>query len=78
MDLKKQAKNLEPVMRIGKNGLSEAVLIEIQKLLKKRELIKIKVLNDSPIEDLDEAIEKITKVSGSKLILKIGNTFSIY
>ena len=35
---------LEPVVRIGKSGLSESVLGEIKKHLKKKKLIKIKML----------------------------------
>ncbi len=42
--LKQQAQSLTPILRIGKNGASEAVLSEIKNHLRKRGLIKIKLL----------------------------------
>ena len=75
--LKSQAKNLEPVVRIGKKGLNENVFSEVEKLLKKRKLIKIKILNNCPL-DKNEVIEKIIEKSDAEHISKIGNTFSIF
>jgi RNA-binding protein len=77
-ELKQQAKNLEPILRIGKFGLTDSIHSEIDKLLKKRKLIKIKILNNSPVEDIDEMIENITQKSGSVLVSRIGNVFSLY
>jgi len=42
--LKKKAKLLDPVIRIGKKGLSEESISEIKKQLKKNKLIKVKFL----------------------------------
>jgi RNA-binding protein len=78
LELKSQAKNLEPVLRIGKFGLTDNIYTEVEKLLKKRKLIKIKILNNCPVEDKDEMIETILKKSNSVLIAKIGNVFTIY
>lgn len=76
-ELKQKAKTLEPVIRIGKNGVNDNVHQEIKKLLKKRKLIKIKILNNCPI-DKQELIAEIIDKSGSTLVSKIGNVFSIY
>lgn len=76
-DLKQKAKNLEPVIRIGKHGLNDNVHQEINKLLKKRKLIKIKILNNCPVEK-DDLINEIIEKSKSTLVSKIGNVFSIY
>jgi len=78
MDLKERAKNLEPILRIGKNGLTSNVHNEVEKLLKKRKLIKIKILNNCPILDKDEVISQVLKESKAELIQTVGNTFSIY
>ncbi len=43
-ELKAQAHTLEPIVRVGKTGLSETVIEEINKHLKKRRLIKVRVL----------------------------------
>ncbi|MBN2368079.1 YhbY family RNA-binding protein [Candidatus Woesearchaeota archaeon] len=76
--LKKRAKTLLPSLRIGKFGLTENVHIEVAKLLKKRDLVKIKVLNNCPVEDIDEMIEKIVLKSKSILVSRVGNVFTIY
>ena len=75
--LKKQAKTLLPIIRIGKNGINENVLTEIKKLVKKRGLIKIKILNNCS-EDKNEIINEIIDSSNTVLVSKTGNTFSIY
>jgi RNA-binding protein len=76
-ELLRKAKILEPVLRIGKNGINDNVFSEVDKLLKKRKLIKIKVLPNCP-EDAEEIITKILDKSGSVLVLKIGKTFVVY
>ena len=76
-DLKQKVKNLEPVIRIGKNGVNDNVNKEIDKLLRNRKLIKIKILNNCPI-DKEKVIEDIIIKSKSTLVSKIGNVFSIY
>lgn len=45
--LRQQAQSLAPILRIGKNGLTEAVLSEVTMHLKKRGLIKIKMLRSA-------------------------------
>ena len=69
---------MQPVLRIGKNGINENVVIEVEKLLKKRYIIKIKVLNNCPIEDIKQIIEFVLTKTGSELVSKVGNTFTIY
>ena len=75
--LKEQARNLEPVIRIGKNALNDNVHQEIDKLLKKRKLIKIKILNNCPMEDKDEIIASVLDKANAQLVSKIGNIFCI-
>ena len=47
MDKKKARElgtGLDPIIRIGKSGLSDQVIDEIKKHIKKRNLIKVKIL----------------------------------
>lgn len=76
--LKEQARELQPVLRIGKNALNDSVFLEVEKLLKKRRLIKIKILNNCPVENKDEIINSVLDKSNAKLVSKIGNVFCIY
>ena len=76
--LKKRSKTLEPLLRIGKKGMTENVFIEIEKLLKKRDLVKIKILNNCPVENIDALIEFIVSKSKSSLVERVGNIFTIY
>ena len=77
-NLKKEAQLLKPVLQIGKKGMGESVLIEIEKLFKKRSLVKIKILNNCPIEDKHAMINLITERSQATLISVVGNVFTIY
>jgi RNA-binding protein len=63
--------NLNPVVTIAGNGLSEAVLEELHRALDDHELIKVKVAigeRDIRAQVIDEMVE----VTGSELIQKIG------
>ena len=63
--------NLNPVVTIAGNGLSETVLEELNRALDDHELIKVKVAigeRDIRAQVIDEMVE----VTGSDLIPKIG------
>jgi len=77
MNIKTKAKYLDTALRIGKKGLTENIYAEIEKLLKKRKLVKIKILNNCPM-DKDEIIRRVIEKTHSQLILKIGGVFVIF
>ena len=76
-ELKEKTRNLEPIIRIGKNGLNENVLLEIEKLVKKRKLIKIKILNNCQ-QDKNEIINTVLQKTKALLVGEVGNTFSVF
>ena len=59
--LKKLAHDLEPVVRIGKEVIVENVLKSISQVVKKRELIKVKILQSSEIKPDRELGMKLLK-----------------
>jgi RNA-binding protein len=75
-DLKARAQRLEPILRIGKAGLTDAVFAALDAALARHELIKIKfeALKDQKKSLAPHIIER----SHSHLILRVGNTLVLY
>ena len=71
--LKSQAVTLEPVVQIGKNGLDNPVIDSVRKVLMKRELIKIRILTNSPAE-LDDVMADLSRMLGAETVQVIGHT----
>ncbi|OIQ87239.1 RNA-binding protein [mine drainage metagenome] len=68
---------LNPVVMIGNNGLTEAVLHEIDVSLNAHELIKIKVFGDERERRL-QMLEQICEKTGAAAIHHIGKQLVIY
>jgi RNA-binding protein len=75
--LRSLANNLEPIFQIGKNGVEANLLQQIDEALEARELIKIKVLNNSGLEtrETSDAICEELKCEG---IQSIGSKIVLY
>lgn len=68
---------LEPVMQIGKEGLSENSYQTIEVLLEARELIKIKVLKTCPMP-VKEVMATICENLGCEPVQVIGSVLIIF
>ncbi len=75
--LRKEASHMSPILHVGKDGLSENGVIQARDALKKRELIKGKILQNS-LEDVREVAEYIAAQTGAEVVTTIGNTFVLY
>ena len=75
--LRKLSHELNPVVFIGKEGLAESVYAAIDSALESHELIKVKILNNSPVHKKDAA-ETVPQTSGSALVQLIGKTLVLY
>ena len=62
---------LVPVVNIGKEGVTPTVVDSAKDAVKKRELIKVRVLQNAPEEPKD-AIERLTERVDADLIQVIG------
>ena len=74
--LRSQAHHLEPVVLIGKHGITDGTIQSIDRVLEARELIKIKFR-----EFKDEKFslsEKITELTNSQVVGVIGHTVIIF
>lgn len=75
--LKGLAHDLQPVVMIGSNGLTQSVIKEINQSLNAHELIKIRVLGDD--RALREAlIAEICQVTEASFVQHIGKLIVLY
>ena len=76
-DLRAQANSLETTLMVGKEGVTEAVVAEADRLLTARELIKGKVL-ESALMSAREVSEAICEATGADGVSCVGSKFVIY
>ena len=65
--LKAEGQRLEPVVYVGKSGLTAAVLQSVEQALRARELIKIRFDHDR--DERDVLAGKVAEVTGATLIM---------
>jgi RNA-binding protein len=71
------AHGLDPVLRLGTAGITEAFLAELETTLAHHELIKIKVAASDRTQR-DAAIASLVEHAGATLITRIGNIAVLY
>lgn len=76
-ELKSKVHHLKPVVIIGNNGLTEAVIQEINSALTAHELIKIRAAVKNS-EELSQVAKEICIKTESTLIHTIGHIIAIY
>ena len=69
--------HLNPVVMVGGNGMSPAVLAELERALEEHELIKVKVAADNR-EGRRAVIDTLPGVCGCEIVQTIGNIALIY
>ena len=72
-----QANTLETTLMVGKDGVTEAVIAEAEKLLTARELVKGKVL-ESALMSAREVSDAICESTGADGVSCVGNKFVLY
>ncbi|MBQ3123750.1 MAG: ribosome assembly RNA-binding protein YhbY [Firmicutes bacterium] len=75
--LKSLAHNLDPIVHIGKDGLTENVIKEMNICLENRELIKVK-LQEGAILDPKETANEAAQILGAEFVQAIGRKFVLY
>ena len=76
-DLRAQANSLETTLMVGKEGVTEAVAAEADRLLTARELIKGKVLEGAFMTPR-EVCDALCEATGAEGVAVIGTKFVIY
>lgn len=75
--LRSMAAMFEPVLLIGKDGISDNTVRQCWDVLEARELIKVSVLKNAPFT-AREACEEICEKTHAEPVQVIGNRFVIY
>ncbi|MFI3255919.1 MAG: ribosome assembly RNA-binding protein YhbY [Psittacicella sp.] len=75
--LRKMCHDLKPLILLGKNGLTDNILKEIDLTIEAKELIKVKLNGVNKEENLAFA-KSIEEKTHSTLVQLIGNTGSFY
>ena len=76
-DLRAQANTLETTLMVGKEGVTEAVAAEADRLLTARELVKGKVL-ETALMSAREVSDAICEATGAEGVSCVGSKFVIY
>ncbi|NLK71916.1 MAG: ribosome assembly RNA-binding protein YhbY [Clostridiales bacterium] len=75
--LKGLANSIEPIIQIGKSGLTQNIITQIDEALEARELIKIKLL-DTSLLDAKETANEICAELNAEYVQSIGSKFVLY
>ncbi|MCF0156452.1 MAG: ribosome assembly RNA-binding protein YhbY [Veillonella sp.] len=74
--LRSLASTMKPVVMIGKNGLENTVIDSARAALMARELIKVKILDNSPADK--GTFQELADMLGAELVQVIGFNGVIY
>jgi RNA-binding protein len=77
--LKSEANQIDPILNIGKNGVTETLIEELSKQIKANRLVKVRVLKSAEEEkDVKAIAEEIATATRSTLIEVRGRTVVLY
>lgn len=76
--LRAKANPLEPIIQIGKDGISDNLIAQADDALDARELIKIRVHLETAPESPREFADKLAEQLGAEVIQVIGGVIVIY
>lgn len=71
------AAEYDTIFQVGKGGVSEALISQVADALRKRELIKLRVLDNSGYTSR-EAAEEIANKTGAEVVQVIGSRFVLF
>ena len=75
--LRGQAHDLKALMQVGGKGLTPALVAELDQVLERHELVKVKVGAEDR-EARDQMIAELASLTGAALVQRIGHTATLY
>ena len=76
-NLRKKASILTPIMQVGKDVIKDESIKQIEDMLEKRELVKIRVLNNCELNSKQVAT-LVQEKTNCEIVQVIGKIFVIY
>jgi RNA-binding protein len=74
--LKARAQRLQPILKIGKAGLTDAFYAALETVLLQHELVKLKF--DDFKEQKKELVPQLIERSGAQLVQRVGNVAVLF
>lgn len=71
------ASTYETIFQIGKGGISETLIQQVKDALRKRELIKLHVLDNCPM-DAREAAAELAEATAAEVVQVISSRFVLF
>lgn len=68
---------MNPILTIGKDGVSEHTIMQAQGVLLARELIKVRVLGTAPVS-AEETAAAVAEATDAALVQVVGRNFLLY
>lgn len=75
--LKSMANKIDPIFQIGKGGISDNLIKQVDDALNAREIVKISILKNSDLDATNVAIE-LAEVLNAEFVQSIGKRFTLY
>ncbi|KGP73127.1 ribosome assembly RNA-binding protein YhbY [Pontibacillus yanchengensis] len=75
--LRSKAHHLSPIFQVGKTGVTDNMITQIDEALEKRELIKISILQNN-FENKNEVAQELADGAQAQIVQIIGNTIILY
>ncbi|MBC8545525.1 YhbY family RNA-binding protein [Clostridiaceae bacterium NSJ-31] len=76
-NLRSQANQMETILQVGKGGIADALIKQVDDALTAREMIKLRVLETAPDTARDTA-EQMAGQVGAEVVQVIGTRFILY
>jgi len=75
--LKGLANTMDPIFQVGKNGITDNFIKQVDEALEAREIIKIKVLNNSYL-NATKVANDLAESTNAEFVQSIGNKLVLY
>lgn len=75
--LRGMANTMDTILQVGKSGIGEALVAQVEDALRARELIKMRVLETAPVL-AREAAQELAEKTNADIVQVIGTKFVLY